>query len=79
MVTVGKANTSKDLKVQILMMDMFRAFDTVHICMLLEELEDILGPGELHIVKLRIEDMTLTAEVSRSRGQCVDKCRNTSR
>lgn len=66
---VEKAITSKDLEVQILMMDMSRAFDTVNRSILLKDLENILEPGELHIIKLMIEDVKLTVEVAGSRGE----------
>jgi exonuclease III len=66
---VEKAMTSSDFEVQILMMDMSRAFDTVDRAILMEDLRSILEPGELHIIKVMINEVRLIVEVAGRKGE----------
>ena len=52
-----------------LMMDMSQAFDTVNRKTLMQDLRSILDPGELHIIKVMIEDVRLIVDVDGNRGQ----------
>ena len=58
-----KAVSSKNYTTHILLMDMSKAFDTVDRAIILTELNDILQPDELHIIKLLIGDVKLKVKV----------------
>ena len=47
-----KAITSSNYTVMLLMMDMSKAFDSIHRALILEDLRSILLPEELHMIKL---------------------------
>ncbi len=64
-----KAITSKDYKVHITLMDMSKAFDTVRRHQLMEDLRKILTPGELHMVKILVEDVELLVRIGRETSE----------
>lgn len=65
----AKAITTTFFTRNILMMDMSRAFDTMKRGCVIEDLRSILTPSELHIIKLRIEDVILIVDVTGHRGE----------
>jgi hypothetical protein len=64
-----KAVRSTNFESHILLMDMSRAFDTVNRKVLLQDLRSILDPGELHMIKILIADVTLIVDVEGRRGE----------
>ena len=79
---VEKAITSSDFNIYILLLDMSKAFDTVNRKTLLEELEDILLPEEMHLISIltnrpkisiRLENQTSEAFES-YQGICQGDC-----
>ena len=63
-----KAVTSTHYMTQTLLMDMSKAFDTIHRDMIITYLQAILNPDELHLVKVLIEDVQLTVKLNNTRG-----------
>ena len=63
-----KAVTSADYECFILMKDMSRAFDTVNRKTLMDDLQAVLDPDELHIAKLLLEDVALIVRCGSSHG-----------
>ena len=64
-----KAITSTDYSAQILLMDMSKAFDTVHRHHILEDLRSILDADELHLIKVLIEDVTIAVKIKEKTGK----------
>ena len=62
---------SQHFSIQILMMDMSRAFDTIKRGQLLEDLKPILSPGELHIIKVLIEEVRLLVRIGKVYGEAI--------
>ena len=63
-----KAITSSNYTVMLLMMDMSKAFDSIHRALILEDLRSILLPEELHMIKLMIEDVKLAVKIGNEMG-----------
>ena len=51
-VLVGKAITSANYPIHLLMLDMSKAFDTVNRSTLMQELTKVLDPDELHLINV---------------------------
>ena len=66
-----KAVTSKNFSTQILMMDMSKAFDTIKRGQLLKDLKAVLNPGELHIIKVLIEEVKLLVRIENVYGETI--------
>lgn len=64
-----KAVRSTNFATHILLMDMSRAFDTVNRKILLQDLHSILDPGELHMIKILMQDVRLIVDVEGKRGE----------
>lgn len=64
-----KAVTSIDYTAQILLMDMSKAFDTIHRDRVITDLQGILEPDELHLVKILIEDVQITVKTNNTKGK----------
>ena len=64
-----KAISSKDYEIQVIMMDMSRAFDTVKRDILILDLFKILEQDELHILKLMIENIEFTVRCGKVFGK----------
>lgn len=64
-----KAITSANYKSMLLLMDMSKAFDTIHRALVIEDLRSILQPDELHIIKVMIEDVELKVRVGTEIGE----------
>ena len=64
-----KAITSTDYTAQILLMDMSKAFDTIHRDKVIADLQYILDPDELHLVKILIEDVQITIRINNIKGK----------
>lgn len=56
---IEKAITNKNSEIEIMLLDMSKAFDTVNRNKLLEDLSKIIDQDELHIIKLIIDDVIL--------------------
>ena len=54
-----KAITSKDYEINVLLVDMSKAFDTVNRKTLIYDLKKILGDDEMHILKIFLENVSL--------------------
>ena len=63
---VEKAITSKNYATDITLMDMSKAFDTVRRGRLIEDLKSILTEGELHIIKIMVEDVKLRVRIDQA-------------
>ena len=64
-----KAITTPNYHTHLLMMDMSKAFDRVERSKVIEDLEAILEPDELHLVKVLIEDVKLAVRVNGRTGK----------
>ena len=64
-----KAITANDYAINILLMDMSKAFDTVKRGKLIEQLKDILQPDELHLILLLIKDISLQVRYNGTLGK----------
>ena len=58
-----KALTTQNYSTSITLMDMSKAFDTVRRNTLIKELDTIITPGELNLVRQLIEDVTLKVKI----------------
>ena len=64
-----KAITSSNYSAMLLMMDMSKAFDSIHRAIILEDLQTILLPEELHMIKLMIDDVRLAVKIGSDIGE----------
>ena len=64
-----KAVTSTDYSAHVLLMDMSKAFDTIHRDKVIEDRRQILKPDELHLVKILIQDVQLSVKVGDKVGR----------
>ena len=63
-----KAITSQNYQVNVTLMDMSKAFDTVRRSSLIEDLTTILDPAELHLIKILTEDVKLKVRVGTAKS-----------
>ena len=68
-ILVEKAITSENYDIFILMLDMSKAFDTVNRSKLMQILQNILTPGELHMMYLLITDVILNVKIGSKIGK----------
>ena len=64
-----KAMTSEKYDIFILMLDMSKSIDTVNRPKLMQILESILTPGELHLMYLLINDVILNVKIGSKTGR----------
>ena len=69
-----KAVTSTDYSAHVLLMDMSKAFYTIHRDKVIEHLRRILKPDELHLVKILIQDVQLSVKVGDKVGTPQGDC-----
>ncbi len=64
-----KAATELNYKINIMLLDMSKAFDCVNRDILLQDLKKLLNEDELHIFKILIEDVILQVKYEKTLGQ----------
>ena len=64
-----KAITSSDYTINILLLDMSKAFDTIKRDILIEDLKEILSDDELHIFYLLLKDVKVQVKIDKSYGE----------
>ena len=66
---IEKSITSTDYDLYILLIDMSKAFDTVNRKLLLQELEKVLQPDEVHLLSILTNRPTLTVTLDGEKGE----------
>jgi|GEM_PF-4699558 len=64
-----KAITSTEYKINFLMLDMSKAFDSVNRNTLLQDLKNYIQPDELHIISILLHDVDLTVRCGKTKGE----------
>jgi hypothetical protein len=64
-----KAIASNSYEIYLLLLDMSKAFDTVHRTKLIKDLQDILPPDELHLMSILIKDVKLQVKINKTTGR----------
>ena len=62
-IMMEKAITSSNYSAKLLMMEMSKAFDSIHRAFILEDLRSILLPAELYMIKLMLDDVKLAVKI----------------
>ena len=66
-----KAITSKDYEINILLLDMSKAFDTIKRDVLMEDLREVLGDDKLHMFYLLLKDVEIQVRVDGKLGETI--------
>ena len=61
-----KAIASSTYSIYLLLLDISKAFDTVCRSKLLTDLQDVLEPDEMHMMRILINDVVLTVKVGKA-------------
>ena len=69
---IDKAITTKDNNLHILLIDMSKAFDTVNRRILLEHLQEVLQPDELHLMSILTNRPNITVSLDGEKGDGFD-------
>ena len=66
-----KAITSSNYEINILLLDMSKAFDTIKRDILMEDLKEILAEDELHIFYLLLKDVEIQVKIDKHYGETI--------
>ena len=64
-----KAITSENYEINLLMLDMSKAFDTIQRGTLFEDLKEILEPDELYLIHLLLNDVEIVVKLENQIGE----------
>ena len=68
-ILIEKAITSTDYNLYILLLDMSKAFDTVNRKLLLQELQKVLQPDEIHLISILTNRPNLAVTIDGEKGE----------
>ena len=68
-VLIEKALTESNYEINVLLLDMSKAFDSVERKILLDDLRNLVGPDELHILRILIEEVVIQIRNNKTVGE----------